>query len=498
MKVYFVIILFFCTHFSIFSQEMLGIVNSNYAGIYGISLNPANMVGSRLYMDYNLLSFQSSFINNYAYVERNDYLDYLFHGTVPIYYTEDNEERNYTIYRSDNNYYGYINQKLIGPAAMIVDGKHAYGITTALRSNTSFQNLPNEIGVFLYEAIDYTEQQGITYNHEKDIQVGSLAWFEVNFSYAYNFRRYRWESWSAGITVKPLLGIMGTYTNIYNLEYQVHNDDSASVYNSSFDYAYSLPVDYNDNHFPQGPLVKGFGLGVDLGVTYTKTTKGHSTKYYGRLCEQRYDAYNYKIGVSFLDIGYINFTKKARQTSYLNTHTEWFKPYDTLPANSVNEINAKIDSYFLDNSEEVIRNEKFTMHIPPAMSMQYDYSIKDYLFINATIIWGFNFGKAYVKRPSILAITPRFETARVEVSLPISIYEWNWKNPRIGFSLRYGNFFFGFDKINTILGFSDFNGFDLYAGLRLNLTNNFKMNYIKGLCGNKKLRNIEMFDYRNF
>ena len=209
-------------------------------------------------------------------------------------------------------------------------------------------------------------------------------------------------------------------------------------------------------------------------------------------------AYNYKIGISFLDIGYIRFTKSARKTSYINTYTEWFKPYDTLPTNSVNEINAKVDYYFLDNSEEVIRNENFTMKIPPAMSLQYDYSIKDYLFINTTIIWGFNFGKAYVKRPSILAITPRFETARVEVSLPISMYEWNWKNPRIGFSLRYGNFFFGFDKINTILGFSDFNGFDLYAGLRLNLTNNFKMNYIKGLCGNKKLRNIEMFDYRNF
>ena len=498
MKIFTSILLFFCLQSVVVGQSMLGVVSSNYSGVYGINLNPAGMVISRLYMDFNLVAAQSSMGNNYIYLERSDFFNYLFHKTVPIYYTSENEERNYTIYQNTNKYNGIIDQWLIGPGAMVADGKHAYGITTGFRTNFSFHNLPSDIGVFLYEAIDYDQQHGITYNHDEKIQVGSLAWFELGLSYAYNFKRYKWESWSAGITVKPLFGSMATYTSIENLSYQVYNDDSASVYNADINYGYSVPIDYDNNNFPQSPLIRGFGWGLNLGVVYTKTTKGHSTAHYNRLCEQRYDAYNYKIGISLLDIGYIRFNKGAQQTTFQSTQTEWYKPYDTLPNGTLNEINAKINSYFFDNAEEVIQSKKFTMTTPAALSLQYDHAVKDYLFVNATVIWGFNIGSESVKRASIIAITPRFETARLEVSLPLSIYEWGWLSPRIGLSMRYGNFFLGIDKINTLIGLGDFNGFDVYAGLRLNLSNNFRMNFIKGNCGNKKMRNIETFDFRNF
>jgi hypothetical protein len=498
MKVFQVVILFLCFHFSANSQEMLGIVNSNYAGVYGIGLNPASMIGSRLYMDYNLASFQSSFINNYAFLEPSDYTDYILKGIVPLYYTNENEERNYTIYRSENNYIGYFNQRFLGPSAMIVDGKHAYGISTAVRSNFSVHNLPNEIGVFLYEAIDYDPQHGITYNHDKDIRVGSLVWTEINLSYAYNFKRYKWDSWTVGITIKPLLGTMGTYTNIFNLSYQVHNDDSASVYNTSFEYALSLPVDYNDQDFPRSSLMRGFGFGFDAGIVYAKTTKGHSTNFYSRLCEQKYEAYNYRIGFSIIDVGYIRFTKDAEFKSFSNTHTEWYEPYDTLANNSVDLITAKVDSYFLANADETVSKKNFVMNLPPALSIQYDRAINKYIFVNGTLIYGFNLGESFVKRPSVVVIAPRMETARLEISLPISIVEWNVSKPYVGLSIRYGNFFVGCDKLNPVLGLSDFDSFDAYFGLRLNLSNVLRMNYIKGLCGSQKLRNIEMFDFRNF
>lgn len=481
-----------------YNQEMLGIANSNYSGIYGISINPANMVGSRLYMDYNLLSFQSSAINNYIYVERNEFLDYLFNGIVPVYYTTENEKRGYTIYRENDYYYGYINQRIIGPGAMIVDGKHAYGVTTAMRTNASFKNLPNDIGLFLYEAIDYDAQHEINYIHDKDIRLGSMAWFEINFSYAYNFKRYKWDSWALGVTVKSLLGSMGTYSNIYDVNYNVHNDDSATVYNTNFEYAYSIPLDYNNNDFPGNPFIRGFGLGIDLGITYAKTTKGHSTMHFSRLCEQRYEHYNYKFGISLLDIGFIRFTRNAELKSYHNSRTSWYKPYDTLPDNSVNDITTKLDYYFYDNSEEVKLKNKFNMSPPPALCLQYDHAINKFLFLNGTLIYGFNLGKAFIKRPSIIMFAPRFETARIEFSLPVSFIEWDWGFPRIGLAVRFGNLFAGLDKINSFIGLDDYSGFDLYGGIRLNLSNNLRMNFIKGLCGKKKLRNIETFDFRNF
>jgi len=194
----------------------------------------------------------------------------------------------------------------------------------------------------------------------------------------------------------------------------------------------------------------------------------------------------------------IKFKKKTFYRKYQNSSTSWYEPVDTLPGNTINEINQKLEYYFLDNAEEVVTEDAYVMNIPPALSVQFDYPLRRYLFLNGTVIYGFNIGKSYMKRPSILAFTPRYETNRMEISLPISIYEWVWNSPRIGLYFRYGNFFFGFDKLNTALNLNDFTGLDFYMGLKLNLSNNFRMNFIKGYCQEKRVGDIETFDYRNF
>jgi len=477
---------------------MLGIVNSNYSGIYGISLNPASMVGSRLYMDFNLLSANTSFDNNYLFIERKDYTDYLFKGVIPEFYTNENEERSYAVSRDVTDKYGFYGLRFTGPSAMIVDGYHAYGISTAHRTYFSYHNLPLDVSNYLYEAIDYDVQHGIEYKHDQNIQTGAMSWFEIGLSYAYDFHRFRWDSWTAGITIKPLFGYIGTYTNLYHVNYTVKNDTVASIYDASFDYAYSLPIDPTNNSFRSSPFIRGFGFGADIGVIYARTTKGHSTLVYSRLCEQRYENYNFKLSFSLLDVGYIKFSKDAVRMSYSETSTEWFKPTDTLPNSSLSEIDAKIAAYFRDNAEDYSSETKFTMNLPPSLCFQFDYMMESYFFINTTVLWGFNLGKYYLKRPSVFSIAPRFETARFEVCMPISAYEWNFSLPHVGLALRYGNFFIGTDKLSTFIGFRSIVGFDVYAGLRLNISNTFRMNYIKEHCGVKKLRNIEMFDFRNF
>ena len=498
MRYLLLIYIIFLFHVVVKGQEMLGIVNSNYAGVHGVGLNPSSMVGSKLYMDYNLLTLNVSEDNNFFYLLRDDWYNLLFHNITPVYYTQEGEVRSFKAHEDDTYKSGYAGVRLLGPSAMMVYGKHAFGFATAVRSQTSFTNLPPEIATFIYEAIDYEQLHNIRYSHDKTIKVGSLSWLELDFSYAYNFHRYRYKSWSAGITVKPLIGITSTYMNIYNLDYTVLSDTTASIYNVTFDYGYSLPVDYETGHFRDGPLVRGFGFGVDLGVTFMSTTKGHSNYSFGSLCEQSYEDYNYRIGISLLDVGYIKFNKKTYYRGYKNSSTNWYEPIDTLPGNTLNEINKKLEYYFYDNAEEVVTEDAYVMNLPPALSVQFDYPLRRYLFLNGTVIYGFNLGKSYIKRPSILAFTPRYETNRMEVSIPISIYEWVWGTPRIGFYFRYGNFFFGFDKINTIIGLNDFTGLDFYIGLKLNLSNNFRMNFIKGYCQDKRLKDIETFDYRNF
>ena len=476
---------------------MLGVVNSNYAGVYGISLNPSSMHGSKLYMDYNFISFSTFLGNDYVFVGRKEFVNFIYKGIIPEYYTEENELRNYSIYRDRSYYQGYQNIKLIGPGAMIVYKEHAFGLNTSFRSNSFFYNLPNDMGQFLYEAIDYEKQHGQLWSHDKPIRAGSLSWFELSLSYAYNFKRYKWDYWTIGVSLKPLLGVGGFYTNVQNVDYFVQHDDTAYIDNLTFDYSYSFPINYDDNSY-EGPLISGFGFGVDLGITYMFTTKGHSVKHFDRLCSQRYEDYNIKVGVSLLDFGYIKFNKKAELRRFDNTSTNWYRENDTLPATTMNEINYKLDSYFSEYPGQSIADNKITLFTPPAISLQVDYHYKKYWYLNATIIYGFRLGNNVIKRPSIIAFTPRYEKNQWEVALHVSFVDWEGLIPHIGLYGRFGNFFIGSDNINSFIGLSDFRGIDVYIGLRLNLTRNFKMNFYKGNCGGKNMNNIEMFDFRNF
>ena len=482
----------------IYGQEMLGIKNSNYAGVLGVSLNPSSMHASKLYLDFNLFSVNSAVGNNYMFIGAQEFKDFIFRQKEPIYYTSEGESRNFDIYRNDEFKSGNVGAKIYGPGAMMVYGKHAFGFSTAIRTYTSFANLPPDMANFIYEAIDYYEQHEIVYSHDNPIRMGSLTWTELDFSYAYNFRRYKWEYWSAGITLKPLFGMAGIFSNINNLEYEVYTDTTASVYNASFDYGYSVPINSSTNKYTSDPIFRGFGFGVDIGVTYQFTTKGHGNGVFGHLCEQVYDDYNYKIGVSLLDLGYIKFSKNAELRNFENVDTYWDKAADSLSVNSIDDLNKKVDYYFSDYPGQHIEAEKITMQTPPALSLQLDYHFKKYVYFNTTLIYAFNIGRSYVKRASVWAFTPRYETAKMEISLPISIYEWDWSQPRIGFAFRYGNLFFGFDRLNTMLGLNDFTGYDFYFGIRLNLTRNLRMNYIKGNCNQRKDYHIETFDFRNF
>ncbi|MCF8379178.1 MAG: DUF5723 family protein [Bacteroidales bacterium] len=456
------------------------------------------MLTSKLYFDINLLGIKSFVNNNYAYIARDDAVQFLLNQTLPEYYTEENELRSYTIYRDNESKNGFQNLKIIGPGATLVYGKHAFGLQTSVREITSFEGVPHDVAIFLYEAIDYEKQHQIDYSHSDPIKAGSLTWFELGLSYAYNFHRYRWNYWSVGITIKPLFGYAGFYAILNNMDYRVENDSLAVVSSASFKYGISLPISYQTNDLDLGPKIRGFGFGIDLGVTFQKTTKGHENFIFSGLCEQPFEKYNYRIGFSILDLGYIKFTKNAIYESYTNASTTWYKPDDVLPNSSINEIVGKVNYYFDPVNEDSEKENSFIMYLPPMLSLQSDVWLNKQYYLNAMLFYGIKMGKGFVTRPSIFSISPRYETARMEFSVPISVYKWKFGKPRVGIALRYGNVFVGSDNLNAIFAISDFTGLDFYAGIRLNLSNTFKLNFIKGNCGMKKANNIETFDFRNF
>lgn len=477
---------------------MAGISGSNYAGVLGIGSNPSGITGSKLYMDYNLLSFNHTAGNNYGYWTGNDLREFMKNGLFPTYYTTAEEERDFTIFRNQVKRYGFSTNKVTGPSGMVVYGKHAFALTTALRSIVSFSNLTYDMAIFMYEGLDYPSLQNTIFQHEKKTSLATMQWFETGLSYAYNYYRYRFKSWSAGITLKPLFGVSSAYVFIDQVDYVVHNDDSASVYSADFRFGYSVPVDYESNALNWPPFFKGSGFAIDAGLTFWNTTVGHSSMAFSSICEPRFEPYRYKIGISLLDLGYIRFSKEAETFSFLDAHTEYFDPWDTLPAGTINEINTKVEYYFPNNVFEPKKESAFVMNLPTVLSIQGDYHIRQAWYVHGMIFQPIAISKNSIYRPASLTIAPRFETSALEIGFPITIMAWDFTKPNIGVGFRYENFFIGFDNMIPMTTLVNFTGFSIYFGLRLNLSKALRMYYLKGLCAPLRRRNIEIFDYRNF
>jgi hypothetical protein len=105
-----------------------------------------------------------------------------------------------------------------------------------------------------------------------------------------------------------------------------------------------------------------------------------------------------------------------------------------------------------------------------AVSAQFDYNFENNIYINASAIFGPRIGNS-VRRGGLLAVVPRYERKRFELSLPVSL--WDFRYPQIGFQLRLNNnFIIGYDRAMPFLFRSDVYGFDIYFHLKFSVYRN--------------------------
>jgi hypothetical protein len=118
------------------------------------------------------------------------------------------------------------------------------------------------------------------------------------------------------------------------------------------------------------------------------------------------------------------------------------------------------------NPEASKSSSKFKIFTPTAISIQFDYCIIPRVYANFTWVQAVPLAKTAIVRSSQLAITPRYETRKLEFSLPIVLYEY--KYPHAGLAVRYKFFVIGTDRIGSYTGLWDITGYDLYFGFKLN------------------------------
>jgi len=347
---------------------------------------------------------------------------------------------------------------------MVIWNDHAFGITTAVRNVFSGHDIPYELANFLYLGLNYRPQHNINYQDNHPLTGAEMGWAEIGLSYAYRFYSRGYNSFSAGISVRRLFGLGGIYAHAHQLDYTVLNDSTLSIRNADIEFGLSLPLSYETNDIDLDKLFKGGGFGFDIGVTYQRLRNYHTQSYVTSFCAQRYEDYLYRIGIALIDIGAIQFKTNAKKYNIDNRASYWDNLTD-IKFRNINQMLDTISYKFYGNNTSALVAEKFMLWLPSALSIQFDYHWKNYWYVNASLIYGFNLSGASLSRPSQLSITPRYEKKWFEASLPISLYDWYL--PRIGLALRFYGFTIGTEKLGGFFNLSNFTGMDLYFSIKL-------------------------------
>ncbi len=302
---------------------------------------------------------------------------------------------------------------------------------------------------------------------------------EVGLTYAYSFRKYSMEDWSAGITLKRMFSLAGGYLEGRDANYIMVNDSTINIKNLDAGFGYSFPMNYDNNDVPDGgPWIKGGGFGFDIGVTFQNKLLSYQKRRPSKLCRQRYIDYSYRVGISLIDLGFVNFKSNAQAHEFRNVSEYWIG-VDTLSYDNMNQLMRTLSDVFYSDPGASLAGNKFRVSLPTALSIQGDYKIYRNWYAGAALIYPVRMGKAYMRRPAQIALVPRYESPKFEAALPFSLYDW--KNPRLGLSVRYHFLTIGTDELLGLMGIKNVTGFDFYVGV--------KINFRKGNCG-RNSRNV--------
>jgi hypothetical protein len=217
----------------------------------------------------------------------------------------------------------------------------------------------------------------------------------------------------------------------------------------------------------------GIVFAVDLGYTYVKIDtytsrrpkKRRSTRSFNfrRGGPVRKDApdYLWKLGVSVLDLGLIRYNSTQYAINSSATYNTTTKFFDLSQRN----YDAGLMTPLLANGPAIATNG-FSVGAPTALSVQFDGKVYEQFYFYAGWVQRLPLlGDFSMRRTNYLTAAARFELAKLEVNVPMTLIEYEWLN--IGFSARFGPLMIGTDGFGSLFGLHRSSGADVYFGLNL-------------------------------
>jgi outer membrane protein OmpA-like peptidoglycan-associated protein len=482
-------LLLFFLGYQLNAQNYLGVMTSNYGGVMSTDLQPASFVDGRFLFDLNLgsvnvntyqnfVSFNTSgmpggwlksFKNDEAYnswaLPDSTFMD---RHIVKRYADNSNDKMgaNINLQMDLFNFAFHINSKI------------AIGLKAKARSITNIGNVDPSFAILIEQGLDYP----LLWNQkieEQFLNVNHLTWAEVGFNYGQVVIDQEEHFLKLGATIKYLKGYSAAYFQTSNLQFNLKNNDTTQLITGNLNYGYSdnlpgLIENGLDNKFNSN-----FGVGLDLGFVYEWRPKYKDFKYdmdgETNLWMKNKNKYKAKVGISLIDLGSMRFKKGGLSRNFSVNNSSPFDLQSFSTASSLSDFDQIIDSLINESSaagntnwtSEQSPNSTFVMRTPTALSLQLDYQLGKYFYVNVSGVMNVILKKKDTKVivPNQLSITPSFDWSWFGLFLPISMNEYS--GFKTGLASRLGTLSIGVTDFRSLFSVGKVRGAEFYLGLRL-------------------------------
>ena len=396
-------------------QNYNAVKGSPYAGSIGVSDNPASILNTPYPWDITLFSVQ---VQNATNSVKFRPLSYLSHAdTINYAVTNGNFKRwaefNYNVH--------LLNVRIaLGRKAAISFGANLRGYGAARTGVANYNDSVQSMNQF------FNINEGNSYN----ANVVSSSWLELYGTYS----RTIWDDeigrLNAGFTLKAMRGISGGFAQLKGGSVDRSASAAQIVYllnAGSARYGYSANYDLWHDNQSTGKNLKDFlvhtqgGAAVDLGVEYLVKSQAVANYSDG---DTYYD-YEWKIGVSLLDIGENRYRYGSQSRTVSSPKSDIADSNLTDKFTGVTTL-----AGFNDSLATIVNNISplsgaFAIWNPARLVINVDRPLQDRFAVNASLtlnLGGSNNGKTlFVKDMNLLTVTPRWETRNLGAYLPMLV-----------------------------------------------------------------------------
>ncbi|MGN6438783.1 MAG: DUF5723 family protein [Agriterribacter sp.] len=456
-----------------YSQDLLGLGTGNYAGITGMTLNPASIVDSRLKFDINLIGISNYYSNNYLSVKR----DALVRGS----FFKD-KYKDWSLVQRDlleENRLGAnekvnfrLNNRVIAPVSfMLTTGKKsAIALSITNRTGVTVENLNQDFARLAYNSFNDASM----YNRNIDlsgINMNVLNWIDIGFTYGRVLLDRDKHFLKAAFTAKYIGGTASGYfqADQLSLSFSDKNTINANTPYAQYGHGEKLSLDMFKSASLRSLRPEAEGFGWNAGIVYEYRGKIDKFKYLTPESEEKVrrdvNKYAFRIGFAIMDAGRLTFNKSNLNNDFSAAINDWYlKDYKIRSINSVDSMLSDRVNYIVPGKEN------YSVALPTAYSAQIDLHLAKGFYLNAMTYQPFNLMKAdrRMRVEGAYALTPRFESRIFGMYLPVTYNkfdEWN-----VGATIRLGPIYFGSANLGSLLFNNKTKTADIHAGLRIPIT----------------------------